>query len=58
MIRVAGGAVVLDAAFRAVAIDARLDRREIEIARQLTLNDVVAIDAGEAFLMEGVIKFP
>lgn len=54
----AGGAVVADATLRAVAIDAGLDRGEIEIARQFAFHDIVAIEAGEAFLMEGVIKFP
>ena len=41
-----GGAVVADAAFRAVAVDAGLDRGKIEIARSLAFHDLVAIDAG------------
>lgn len=57
MVAVTGGAVVADAALGTVAVDAGLDRRKIEIAGAFAVHDLVAIDAGEAFLMEGVIEF-
>lgn len=57
VVAVAGGAVVADAAFRAVAVDARLDRGEIEVAGALAVHDLVAVDARDAFLVERVIEF-
>lgn len=57
MVAVAGGAVVADAALGTVAFDAGLDRRQIEIAGAFAVHDLVTVDAGKAFLMEGVIEF-
>lgn len=57
VVAVAGGAVVADAALGTVAVDAQLDRGEIEIAGALAVHDLVAVDAREAFLVERVIEF-
>lgn len=56
VVAVAGCAVVTDAALGTVAFDAGLDRRQIEIAGAFAVHDLVAVDAGKAFLMEGVIE--
>jgi hypothetical protein len=58
MVAMAGNAIAPNAALRAVTLDAGLDRREMEIARQLTFHYRMTINAGDAFLMERVVKFP
>lgn len=56
VIAVAGCAIIADAAFGAVAFDAGLDRREIQIAGEFAIHHLVAVHAGDTFLVQGVIE--
>lgn len=54
---VAAGAAMVDTTLRAVATDTGFDRGKVEIASELAVQDLVAIEAGETFFMEGVVEF-